>query len=240
MNDWNQAYRLAAFEIKASLRNLLLILAFYIAMSLIFMMSFDVYLEGDFKGFDIMFLLVFFMFPAWMKGKEFQMQKMDGNLWSSPPIIMLQQLPISRNTIVKSRFLIHAFCSFPFQLILLIAMPLMSDNFREAMTPVSYAVFVLMWLAISIAVGFMMAASEAGGNFKMKEMVLSFVYIVIAAAAIYWLFPMLSGGGFIEWTMAIAVDWPLLTGVAAVLLMIAGWKYWQVDMRKTMKKTDYL
>ena len=240
MNEWRLASRLAAFEIKASLRNLLLIMVFYIAMSMIFMLSFDVYLDGEFKGFDLMFLLVFFMFPAWMKSKEFQMQKMDGNLWSSPPIIMLQQLPISRNTIVKSRFIIHAFCSFPFQLILLIAMPLMSDNFREAMTPVSYLVFVLTWLAISIAVGFVMAASEAGGNFKVKEMALSFIYILIAAAAIYWLFPILSGGGFIEWTMAIAVDWPLLTGITALLLMIAGWKYWQADMRKTIKKTDYL
>ena len=240
MNDWKLAYRLATFEIKASLRNLLLILAFYIAMSLIFMLSFDVYLEGEFKGFDLMFLLVFFMFPSWMKGKEFQMQKMDGNLWSSPPVIMLQQLPISKNTIVKSRFIIHAFCSFPFQLILLIAMPLMSGNFREAMTPISYLVFVLTWLAISIAVGFMMAASEAGGNFRVKEIVLSFIYILVAAAAIYLLFPMLSGGGLVEWTMAIAVDWPLLTGITAVLLMFAGWKYWQADMRKTMKKTDYL
>lgn len=215
-------------------------MVFYIAMSVIFMMSFDVYLKGEFKGFDLMFLLVFFMFPAWMKGKEFQMQKIDGNLWSSPPIIMLQQLPISKNTIVKSRFIIHAFCSFPFQLILLIAMPLMSDNFREEMTPVAYLVFVLVWLSISIAVGFMMAASEAGGNFRMKEIVLSFIYIAVAAAVIYLLFPVLSGGGFIEWTMALAVEWPLLTGITAVLLMIAGWKYWQADMRKTMKKTDYL
>lgn len=240
MNDWNQAYRLAAFEIKASLRNLLLILAFYVAMSLIFMMSFDVYLEGEFKGFDIMFLLVFFMFPSWMKGKEFQMQKMDGNLWSSPSIIMLQQLPVARKTIVKSRFIIHAFCSFPFQLVLLISMPLMSDNFREVMTPLSYAVFVLVWLAISIAVGFMMAASEAGGNFRMKEIVLSFIYILAAGAVIYVLFPILSGGGFVEWTMAMALDWPLLSGITAVLFILAGWKYWQADMKKTIKKTDYL
>jgi len=240
MNEWKLAYRLAAFEIKASIRNLLLIMVFYIAMSLIFMMSFDVYLEGEFKGFDLVFLLVFFMFPSWMKAKEFQMQKMDGDLWSSPPIIMLQQLPIPRKTIIKSRFIIHAVCSFPLQLTLLIAMPLMSENFRDLMSPVSYTVFMLMWLAISIAVGFIMAASEAGGNFSTKELVLSFIYILVAAAAIYWLFPILSGGGFIEWTMTLALDWPLLSSGFAVILLIVGWKYWQADMGKTMKKTDYL
>lgn len=240
MNEWKQAYRLAALEIKASMRNLLLIMVFYIAMSLIFMMSFDVYLEGEFKGFDLMFLLIFFMFPSWMKGKEFQMQKMDGDLWSSPPIIMLQQLPVPKNTIVKSRFIIHAFCSFPFQLALLVAMPLISENFRDMMTPVSYLAFVLIWLAISIAVGFMMAASEAGGNFKTKEILLSFIYVLLAAAAIYLLFPLLSGDGLIEWTMILALDWTLLSGIVAVLVMVAGWKYWQANMKKTMKKTDYL
>lgn len=240
MNEWKQAYRLAAFELKASMKSFLLTLAFYIAMSLIVMVSFDIYLEGKFKFFDLLFLLIFFMFPSWMKSKEFQMQKMDGDLWTSPSIIMLQQLPIPRNIIVKSRFIIHAFCSFPFQLILFIAMPLMSANFREMMTPTAYIAFVLIWLALSIAVGFIMAASEAGGNFKTKAIVKSFVYLVIGAAAIYFLFVLLSDAGFIHWTMFLAMEWTLLSAAIAVVLILAGWKYWQADMRKTMKKTDYL
>lgn len=237
MKEWKQAYRLAAFEMKASMKSFLMIFVFYIAMSLIFMQALDVYMEGDFKFFDLMFLLIFFMFPAWMKNKEFQMQKIDGNLWSSPSIIMLQQLPIPKNTIVKSRFIIHALFSFPFQLMLLIAMPIISEKFREAMTVPAYLVFLLIWLSLSIAVGFMMAAGEAGGNYKAKAIILSVVYMLIGVAVFYFLLP---DDGFIQLTMTLATEWPLLSGIAAVVLGIAGWNYWQADMKKAMKKADYL
>lgn len=240
MSEWKQAYRLAVFEITASMKTYLLIMAFYIAMSLIFMLSFDFYLEGEINFFDLLFLLIFFMFPTWMKSKEFQMRKMDGNLWTSPSIIMLQQLPIPKKVIIKSRFIIHAVYSFPFQLILLIAMPLMSENFRDTMTPLAFIAFVMIWMSLSIAVGFMMAASEAGGNFKTKAIVLSFIYLLIGVIIFYFLFPLLSGNGFVEWTISLAEDWTLLSILMAVFLSVGGWKYWQTDMRKTMKKTDYL
>jgi hypothetical protein len=240
LNEWKQAYRLAAIEIVVSIKHFVLISVFYIAMSLIFMQSFDFYLEGEFRFFDVMFLLIFIMFPAWMKRKEFQLRKMDGDLWTSPSILMLQHLPISLIVIIKSRFIIHAFYSFPFQLILLIAMPLMSVNFRDAMTPLTYIVFVLIWISLSIAVGFIMAASEAGGNFKTKSIVLSFFYLLVAICALYFLFPLLLDKGFVEWTMSIAKDHTLLSITMAVVLSIGGWKYWQFDMRRTMKNTDYL
>lgn len=240
MSEWKQAYRLAAFELRASIKNLLVILAFYTAMSLIFMTSFEIYLEGGFKYFDLLFLLIFLMFPAWMKSKEFQMQKLGGDLWTVPSLIMLQQLPVPKDVIVKSRFIIHAVCSFPFQLILLISLPLLSESFRNMMTPVTYLAFVLIWLSLSIAVGFIMAASEAGGNYKTRAIVMSFVYLLVGAVSVYALILLVTADGFIRWTMFLATDWTLLSVIASVFLGVAGWKYWQADMRRNMKKTDYL
>lgn len=240
MNDWKEAYRLAAFELKASMKSFLLILAFYTAMSLIVMMSFDIYLKGDFRYFDLLYLLIFFLFPAWMKNKEFQMQKLSGDLWTVPSVVMLQQLPISKEAIIKSRFIIHAVCSFPLQLVLLIAMPIMSEEFRNYMTPVTYPVFVLIWLSLAIAIGFIMAASEVGGNFKKKAIVMSFIYVLGGTAAVFFLVAVIANDGFILLTMQLAGDWPFLSGIIAIVLGIAGWKYWQWDMKKMMKKTDYL
>lgn len=240
MREWKQAYRLAALELKASRKSLITILVFYIAMSLIVMMSLDLYLEGRFKFFDLLFLVIFLLFPAWMKNKEFQMQKFSGDLWTVPSVIMLQQLPIPKEVIIKSRFVIHAVCSFPFQLILLIAIPLISENFRSMMSPIAYIAFVLIWLALSIAVGFVMAASEAGGNFKMRTIVKSSIYTVAGIAAVYGLLLLFADSGFLRWTIFLATDWTWPSIVAAVALSIAGWKYWQADMWKIMKKTDYL
>lgn len=240
MHEWKQAYRLAAFELKASRISLISILVFYVAMSLIVMMSLDLYLEGRFKFFDFLFLIIFLLFPAWMKSKEFQMQKFSGDLWTVPSVIMLQQLPIPKDVIIKSRFVIHAFCSFPLQLILLIALPLMSENFREMMSPVSYIAFILIWLSLSIGVGFVMAASEAGGNFKTRAIIKSFIYMAAGIAAVYGLLFLFADSGFLSWTIFLATDWTWLSIIAAVAISIAGWKYWQADMRKMMKKTDYL
>ena len=240
MTEWKQACRLAAFEMKASMKSFLLVLVFYIAMSVIFMLSFDLYLEGEFGFFDLLFLMVFFLFPSWMKSKEFQMQKMDGDLWTTPSIVMLQQLPIPKKTIIKSRFIIHAICSFPFQLILLVVMPLVSENFREMMAPLTYLVFGLIWLALSISVGFIMAASEGGGNFKTTAIVKSFIYMVIGIAAFYFFFLLLLDTGFVHWTISLAVEWTLPASLFALVLIVAGWKYWQADMLKVLKKTDYL
>lgn len=239
MNEWKQAYRLASFEIKASIRSLVLLLAFYIIASILFMQSFDVYLNGEFEFFDLMFLMIFFLFPVWMKNKEFQMQKLDGDLWTSPSIVMLQQLPVTQHVIVKSRFIIHAICSFPLQLVLLVSMPLLSETFSEMMTPLAYAAFVLIWFALSIAGGFIMAASEAGGNFNTKAVVMSFVYLIVGLAVIYFLLQ-LTNEGFVYWTMLAAVERPVISGLIAIILIVAGWKYWQRDMKKSMKRTDYL
>lgn len=240
MSEWKQASRLAAFELKASMKSLITIFIFYIAMAMIVMMSFDLYLEGEFRFFDLLFLVIFFLFPAWMKGKEFQMQKMDGDLWTAPSIVMLQQLPIPKGVIVKSRFVVHAVCSFPFQLILLISLPVVSENFRSLMTPVTYIAFVLIWFALSVAVGFIMAASEAGGNFKTRAIVKSFIYMIAGIAAVYGLIYWFAGNGFVSWTVALATDCTWLSVIVAVVLSVAGWKYWQADMRKMIKKTDYL
>lgn len=240
MSEWKQASRLAAFELKASMKSLITIFVFYIAMALIVMASFDLYLDGEFQFFDLLFLVIFFLFPAWMKGKEFQMQKMDGDLWTAPSIVMLQQLPIPKDVIIKSRFVVHAVCSFPFQLLLLISLPLMSENFRSLMTPVTYIAFILIWLALSIAVGFIMASSEAGGNFKTRAIVKSFIYMIAGIAAIYGLIYLFADHGIVRWTITLATDWTWVSVIVAIVLSVAGWKYWQADMRKMIKKTDYL
>ena len=81
-----------------------------------------------------------------------------------------------------------------------------------------------------------MASSEAGGNFKTKVIVLSFVYLLIGNDAFYFLFPLIVDKGFVEWTMSLAEEWTVLSVFLAVLLSVGGWKYWQADMSKNLKE----
>lgn len=209
-------------------------------MSFTFVNSFEVYAAGDFFFFDFIFLLVFLVFPSWMKGKEFQMAKLGGDLWTVPALVMLQQLPIKKDVIVKSRFLIYGIHSAVFQLLLLIALPTFSTEFRELVTPLSLIAFVIIWMSLSVAAGFVMVASEAGGNFGTKAFLAAWLWIALAVAAMYFLFPVLFPEGFVMWTIHVAGDWPFLVIPAAILLGYGGWRYWQYVMKRDMAKADYL
>lgn len=240
MHAWKQAYWLAGFELKARIKNSLLLLAFYTFVGFICLWSFDHYLADNFYAFDLIFLLLFIMFPAWMKPKIFQMQKMDGNLWAVPAVIMFQQLPVSKAVIVKSRFIIHSAYSFPYQLILLATLLAVSPTFREMMTPLSFIAFVAIWLAVSVALGFAMAASEAGGTFDTKLLAKSMIYLVLGVAIFYAAFQWLTEQGLIYWTIGLAQNWPLLSIAGSLLAGFTGWIYWQRVMRKDIERADYL
>lgn len=240
MHAWKQAYWLAGFELKARLKYSLLVLAFYTFLGFICLFSFDHYMADNFYAFDLIFLLLFIMFPAWMKPKIFQMQKMDGDLWTVPAVIMLQQLPVPKTVIVKSRFIIHSAYSFPYQLILLTTLLLMSSTFQEMMTPLSFIAFVAIWLAVSVALGFAMAASEAGGTFDTKLLARSMIYLVLGIAVFYAAFQWLADEGLIYWTIGLAQNWPLMSIVVSLLVIYAGWNYWQRVMKKDIEGADYL
>ncbi|TWT06458.1 hypothetical protein FQV26_01185 [Planococcus sp. CPCC 101016] len=240
MHTWKQAYWLAGFELKARMKRSLLMLAFYTAVGFVCISSFDVYLTENFYAFDLLFLLLFIMFPAWMKPKIFQMQKMDGDLWTVPAVIMLQQLPVPKAVIVKSRFIIHSVYSFPYQLILLVMLLAVSPAFREMITPLSYMAFLIIWLAVSVAAGFAMAASEAGGTYDTKLLAKSMIYLVLGIAIFYAAFQWLADEGLIYWTIGLAQNWPLMSIVVSLLIIYAGWNYWQRVMKKDIEKADYL
>lgn len=240
MDTWKQAYWLAGFELKAKLKSYFLMLAFYIFVGFICLSAFDEYLMDNFYAFDLLFLLLFIMFPAWMKPKIFQMQKMDGDLWTVPAVVMLQQLPVPKAVIVKSRFIIHGVYSFPYQLILLAGLLVLSSVFREMITPLSYTAFLIIWLAVSVAVGFSMAASEAGGTYDKKLLTKSFVSLILGIAVFYAAFQWLADEGLISWTIGLAQNWPLLSIGVSLLVIYAGWNYWQSVMKKDIEKADYL
>lgn len=239
MSGWNLAGRLAWMEIRASLRSTAFLFLFFLAMGVIFAAAFEVYAEGDFPLYDPVFLMILFLFPAWMKGKDFQMVRMGGDLWTVPAIIMLQQLAVTKETIIKSRFLIYLGYSFSFQLLLLAALPLVSAEFREMMTPLTYLAFLLIWLSLSAAIGLAMAASEAGGNYPRKSFIIAWVQILGALIVLYLVWRFLLHDGFLMLTIRLAQDWPIISSAAAIVLAVAGWNWWQYKMKRYMNNADY-
>lgn len=240
MQDWKQAYWLAKFEWKASIKGFILLFLFFAVVALFFLVSFSAYLDNDFVGFDVLFIILFALAPAWLRLKEFQIQKISGELWASPSLIMLAQLPVSNNVLTKSRFIVYFAFSFPYQLLMLIVLYAVNPEFQVMMSPISHIAFAIIWLSVGIYVGFIMPASDVGDKVSTKIMTVFSIALIAGGIGIATLFHFIFDYGIVYWTIILAQNWPLLSSIVSIFLAFLGFHYWQRYMKKTMDKRDYL
>jgi len=240
MNTWKQAYWLAMFELKQSKLNLLLLLIFLPLIILGFIASFESYLDLNFVGIDFYFILSFTFAAAWTKPKYFQVQQLNDELVASPTVVMLQQLPISKELIIKSRFIIYFIYSFPPQILLLIALYLFTPTIQGMMDLSLYIVFAIMWLSFGVYMGGIIPSSDAGDRASPRKVVVYAVLMLIGVIAFFTIFHIVSDYGIVHLTLIIAKKWPILSGLISVALAYFGFIYWQSYMKKLMEKLDYL
>ncbi|WP_188454745.1 hypothetical protein [Virgibacillus oceani] len=240
MQDWKHAFWLARFELRASKKGFLGLFVFFIFMMLFFVSSAGSYLENNFAGFDVFFILFFTVSMIWTKPKDFQNKKINGEIFASPSLVMLNQLPIRKGIIVKSRFIVHFVYAFPFQLALLVSLYLLTPELQELMSLGSYGVFSIIWLAFGIYAGSIFPASDAGEKLRATTaIVYGFIFILIALF-VFAIFQLISDYGVVQWTIIFAQKWPFLSSILSILLAFFGFNYWQRYMKKTMEKLDYL
>lgn len=102
-------------------------------------------LEKRTAGFDLFFILTFFsLFMIWLKPQALQLNKVNEALTVSPSLIMLKQLAINKEDIVKSRLIIQLIYSIPFQTILLICLYPLTPAFQEILSIPVYIAFSII------------------------------------------------------------------------------------------------
>ncbi|RDW20441.1 hypothetical protein [Oceanobacillus chungangensis] len=240
MQDLKQAYQLAMYELRTAKISYFGSVILYLLISLLFLV-----VDGKGKTIgwtinDILLMVIFCFAPYYMKPKEFQLQKISGDLWASPSVILLRQLPIKENVLIWSRLIVYSFYSLLPQIILLIALYLLSSNYREIMTPTEYMIFSIIWLAIGIIIGFSMAASDVGEFINPKSMIMASIIIITSLAIIYFIFYRVLEDGIVRWTIYIASEWSFLSIVISIIVTILSVKYWIHYMKKKMTELDYL
>jgi hypothetical protein len=240
MKDWKQAYQLAMNELRTSKMNYIGSMFLYLLISL-FVLVFDG--KAKMIGWTIndIFLIVIFCFaPYYLKPKEFQLQKVSGELWAVPSVVWLKTLPIKENVIIWSRLIIYSFYSLPPQIILLVALYAISPDYRELMPPTNYIIFSIIWLALGISIGFSMAASDVGDLINLKSISIAIITIIASIALFIFIFYRVLDDGLVKWTIFIAQDWPVLSIIISIIATVLSIKYWLHYMKKQMKKLDYL
>jgi hypothetical protein len=242
MNDWKQAFTIAKLELKASVLSFLFAFAFVLLLTIGLAIPMDSYMNNGYAGFDLLFILIFTLAPVWTKQKDFQLQKIYGDLLASPVLVMQNQLPITIEVLVKSRFIVYFFYSFPFQLLAIIGFYILSP-LPEILSAGSFIAFAVMWIAFGVYVGYMIPYGDAGEKTPVKGEILTVVFSFVILIALLFLFTfahLLFGNGIVYWSIVLAQKWPLLTSIISIVLAIAGYQHWKFYMKKRMNKIDYL
>lgn len=240
MNDWKEAIWLAVFELKSSIKGLLTLLIFLFVILLFFITAFPNYLEANFVGFDIFFLLTFSTAAIWAKPKEFQYQKIAEDIWANPFFVMLNQLPVKKSILMKSRFIIHFVYSIPFHIVLLVSLYFLTPIIKYEIGLNQYFVFSIIWICFGIAAGTIYPASDAGDKITNFGMVIYSFFLFIAFIIFFTLFQLFVGDGIVSWTLMVADKWPLLSIFISVIMAIASLYCWNNYLSKKIKKMDYL
>jgi len=240
MNTWKQAFWLAKFELKASIANIFLCWFILSILGFLFLTSFNDYLENNYAGFDIFFLLIFSYAPYWLRSSHFQFKKLSDHMYASPTLIMQIQLPIPKDALIKSRLIVYLAYLLPFMFTIFPIFYMMNSPIRDSIDIPTYLIFVLIWISYGLYFGIIVPASDTGQYITSKIMLYHLLIFFVIVMSLIVLFYLLFEIGIVAWTMMLAQDWALLTTVISIGLVILSWKFWSNQMKKTIKKLDYL
>lgn len=240
MDTWKEALWLAKFELKKSLKSFFMFIVALLFLSIFFTTTMPEYLEKGLVGLDLFFLIAFGTVAGWVKQKEFQLQKMSGDLWASPFFITLNQLPITRDVLAKSRFIIYFIYSIPFNLLLLILLYVLSPELRMVMPIYSYIAFSFIWMSYGIYFGLAFPAADAGDQMGLIKQIIYTILFFFGIIAVLVIFQLLYGDGLVSWTMMVARKWPISSMIVSIVATIIGIRYWKSYIFKKMREVDYL
>lgn len=241
MESWKQALWLMKFELNASKKSIFSTVITFIVFFMYIVYSLEKGIDGGAISmvYDIFFGSFFWFAVVWSKPKEFQYQKLAGDFWGLPYFIMLKQLPIPKDILIRSRFLQYYMTSIPIHLLLLIILYMSSVSIKILLSPGQYISFSLIWLSSGIVIGSIFPASDSGEyNSKMKWVIYSISTLVIFIGGFFALY-LFTGEGLVYWTIIAANRWPLLAAVISVIGAVVSMICWPRYMKKNIESIDY-
>lgn len=239
MTSWKHTFTLLKFEMFHAKKHFIIILGLLFLFLFLVVSMIPDYMETPTIGLDFFFLYGFTILTVLFRPKVFQSQKVNGRLWASHFIILLNHLPATKDVIIKYRFLSYIIINFIFHLLFLAVLYLVSSTLQESMSVSTYLVFSIFWLALNMYVGSYQAVSEVGANLFLN-IIIAICIAPIILIVIIVLFYKWYENGLVHWTMFIAANHPFSTCIVSIILAFLGLNLWMKQMRRKMSKTDYL
>lgn len=239
MEDWKQAAALAKFELRNSKRAVIPLGAMLIVYAFLMIYTAPQLVETIF--YDLFFLIFIGMAASWAKPKEFQLNKMRNGSWGMPYFLMLHQLPIRNEILIKNRYVVYYIYSIPVHTLFLFSMYVFSEEIRTILTFPEYAAFTIIWLSFSIYWGALFPLADVGEVAKtstVKMWIYTVLFLVIGVGAVV-LLQQFTGYGVVYSSMMLAKKWPLLSSVLSIAAAVVCTKLALRQANKKMLKIDY-
>lgn len=200
-----------------------------------------IYVETGLVLFDLFFLMIIGIAAMWAKPKVFQMNKIGNGSWGTPYFVVLHQLPIRKEILIKNRFVIYYAYSIPFHALFLISMYAFSETIRTILTFPEYAAFSIIWLSFGLYWGVMYPLADIGemtktSTFKMSLYTVLYFGIIIVGLTFLIIF---TGNGIVYWSMLLAKKWPLLSSIISIIAAVVCTKLALRQANKKIMKIDY-
>lgn len=241
MEDWKQAISLAKFELRYSKRALIILGFMLIAYTFFIINSAPIYVETGFVLFDLFFLMIIGIGAMWAKPKKFQMNKMGNDSWRKSYFVMLHQLPIRKEILIKNLFVIYYAYAVPFHTLFLVSIYAFSQTMQTVLTFPEYAAFSIIWISFGIYWGVMYPLADLGevnhsSNFKVTLDIILFLVTVGGGVILLQLY---TGYGVVYWSMMVAKEWPLLSSILSIIAAYLGTMLALRQANKKIMKIDY-
>jgi len=246
MSNWKQAYRLATYEMKESLKAFLGIAMLLIIVSILLAISsnsLNLYSKMDAMAFyDFVFIVTFTFMPMWLQMPAFMAgQPSKNGSFAAPGVVCSLQLPILKDVISKSRVIIHVIFGFALQVPLLAILYVASPPVREAMGIGTYCTFSIIWLAFGMFLGSGMAIqTDFSGPISVPKLIVYLLLFFGLAALFYVTFTTIIGSGIVYASITAARKWPILSSILAIVIAACGLHFTHQYNIKLMKRNDYM
>src|SRR5699024_8716748 len=153
----------------------------------------------------------------------------EKSFYSSTLVTTIQQLPIKRIIIIKSRIITGFIYAIPGQLFMLICLYTFSSTMQETIPFLSYCIFTFIWFCFGIYAGMIFISSEVGERAIFPNETTNIVISTILSFGIVILlltvFHLLFRNGVIYATLYIAKKWPITSSILSISAAIFGLKY---------------
>ncbi|MFD2638806.1 hypothetical protein ACFSW4_08025 [Piscibacillus salipiscarius] len=238
---WQKALDLALFEWKIKLTNRLLIQFITLITLFVYMITVfnDAHFEEPILIFEMLFIAFLLLGYGWSTPMEFQLQRINENHYASPVLFMLQNLPINKSTLIRSRFLLFYLNLAPL-LILLFILFYISPAIRNVMTPYSYFVFSLFWISFSLSFGSFLPASDIRTRQMTQGKLLFYIFsFIVFISLITQLGDFVYGGSFINLIIYLSNHDPFWLALFSITLIPLTLVFWVKYLQKKISKEDY-